>query len=151
MMPYRSNAGTISRTTLLPAFLVAIAAILTVPALAHEGWKGRPDCGARHEARYAWRGGTDRNDHRDSRYPYREARYWHERSRYGGFYVGGIARYRHPGNGTYFYIDRDPYAAVHEARGPAAQRHWPPARIVSPPDASACSMENGVCVIRPGK
>jgi hypothetical protein len=65
----------------------------------------------------------------------------------GGSYVGGnVSGYSDPGNGTYFYIERDGFHAEDAAPRPA-----PSARIIQPGSgAGACSNEAGVCVIRPG-
>ena len=95
----------------------------------------------------------------------REHREWRPRDRYRddrrverhrdrhwrkdrNFYGGSISAYRDPGNGIYFYIDRDRYyddlinAPLVENRGPKV--------IVVTPGQNGCSWEAGVCVIRPG-
>lgn len=95
----------------------------------------------------------------------REYRHWRPRDRYRddrrverhrdrhwrkdrNFYGGSISAYRDPGNGIYFYIDRDRYyddlvdVPLVENRGPKV--------IVVTPGQNGCSWEAGVCVIRPG-
>lgn len=97
----------------------------------------------RHERR-DWR---PRNRHRyDNRRVERHRdRSWRQDR---NFYGGAISAYRDPGNGLYFYIDRDRYyddlinAPFVENRGPKV--------ITVTPGQDGCSWEAGVCVIRPG-
>jgi hypothetical protein len=75
---------------------------------------------------------------------HRDRNGWQDRN----FYGGAISAYRDPGNGLYFYIDRDRYydtlidAPFVENRGPKV--------ITVTPGQDGCSWEAGVCVIRPG-
>jgi hypothetical protein len=63
------------------------------------------------------------------------------------FYGGAISAYRDPGNGTYFYIDRDD-APAGGIDAPVAEGRQTRVILVTP-GMDNCSWESGVCVIRP--
>lgn len=66
-----------------------------------------------------------------------------------GTYVGGFSAYYDRGNGTYFYIDRD--GGYTPSPGIEIVRPGPGAKLIDPHAAGdPCSMEAGVCIIRPG-
>lgn len=103
-------------------------------------------------------GRHDRRDkHRHDRWADRRDREHHRDRKSGnryfsgptGAYIGGFSAYHDRGNGTYFYIDRDG-----GYRAPARLedvRPGPGAKLVDPRAAgNPCSMEAGVCIIRPG-
>lgn len=73
-------------------------------------------------------------------------RHWRREDR--NFYGGAISAYRDPGNGLYFYIDRDGYADE-LIDAPFVENRRPKVITVTP-GQDGCSWEAGVCVIRPG-
>jgi hypothetical protein len=60
-----------------------------------------------------------------------------------GTFVGGISAVRIRGVGNYFYIEPN------VASGIVQQQLRPKAKVVETGKNAGCSMENGVCVIRP--
>ena len=114
---------------------------------------------ARHHRRHGDR--YERRDHRDWRHHDRRAERLHQDrdrdrgpgkdfySGPSGSYVGGFSAYYDRGNGTYFYIDRD--GGYRSSRSVETLRPGPGAKLVDPHAAgNPCSMEAGVCIIRPG-
>jgi len=59
-----------------------------------------------------------------------------------GTFVGGISAVRIRGVGNYFYIEPNVASQMQNTLRPRA-------KIVYPANGAGCSMENGVCVIRP--
>jgi hypothetical protein len=109
----------------------------------------------RYGHRYQRDGGRDwrRHDHRadrrdrDDRHGKKSGKDFY--SGPSGTYVGGFSAYYDRGNGTYFYIDRD--GAYSPAPSLGIVRPGPGAKLVDPRSAgNPCSMEAGVCIIRPG-
>ncbi|MEW9613682.1 hypothetical protein AB3G45_07600 [Shinella sp. S4-D37] len=86
-----------------------------------------------------------RDRHRDDRRVERHRdRHWHKDR---NFYGGAISAYRDPGNGIYFYVDRNRY---YEDRVDAPRVENRGKVIVVTPGQNGCSWEAGVCVIRRG-
>ena len=135
---------------LLAGGMTAVAARDTGPDI---GWSDSSDASGSN-GRFIGRS-IERREHRewrprdryrdDRRVERHRDRHWRKDR---NFYGGSISAYRDPGNGIYFYIDRDRYyddlinAPLVENRGPKV--------IVVTPGQNGCSWEAGVCVIRPG-
>ncbi len=143
-----------SHATKVLALAVALAAGGMTAAAARDrspdvGWSDNSDADwskgsfiGRSIERREWR---PRDRYRDDRRVERHRdRHWRKDR---NFYGGAISAYRDPGNGIYFYVDRDRYyedrvdAPLVENRGKV---------IVVTPGQNDCSWEAGVCVIRPG-
>lgn len=149
----------VSRATKVLVLSVALAAGGMTAAQASDrnsdiGWSGGSDWSQdnvsgrvitqrdRHERR-SWRP-RDRNRY-ERRVERNRDRHWHQDH---NFYGGAISAYRDPGNGLYFYIDRDrDYDDLIDA--PFVENRGPKVITVTP-GQDGCSWEAGVCVIRPG-
>lgn len=146
-----------------PASVLALALVLPAPSAAlaqnfnssanveFKASRDRDRAGhyRRHADRYDrrdWRGNdrrSDRDHHRDHK-PGKD-----DYAGPSGTYVGGFSAYYDRGNGTYFYIDRD--GGYRPAPGIPAVEPGPGAKLIDPHAAgNPCSMEAGVCIIRPG-
>lgn len=146
------------RATKVLAFAVALAASGMTAAEARDR---DPDIGWSDRAVTDWSKGSFigrsimRREHRKwrprdrDRYERRAERHReHHWRKDRDFYGGAISAYRDPGNGTYFYIDRDAYYDDDVVGAPVAESRGPKVITVTP-GGNGCSWEAGVCVIRP--
>jgi hypothetical protein len=144
-----------SRATKVLVLSLAVAAGGMTAANARDeqpgiGWSDGGDIGGRVITQRDWHERRDWRPHNRHHYDNRRVERHRDRSsrQDRNFYGGAISAYRDPGNGLYFYIDRDRYyddlidAPFVENRGPKV--------ITVTPGQDGCSWEAGVCVIRPG-